>query len=211
MPFDPVQLEYSRLASFYDRRWSFYVQATVQETAQRLTIQPSEQVLDLGCGTGTLIHHLLAQVPEASYVGLDSSPEMLRVARQKLPEAVRLYQGTAEQLPFPGECFDVVLSTNAFHYFREPAQALQEMNRVLKPSGRLVITDWCHDYWTCRVYDWLLRWFDRAHFRTYGTQDCQALLLKEGLRSVVIERYKIDWLWGMMTAQAMKGAIASER
>ncbi|MEK0196207.1 hypothetical protein [Microcoleus anatoxicus] len=49
---DPIQTEYARLAEQYDRRWSFYVNATVEETLKRLEINPGERILDLGCGTG---------------------------------------------------------------------------------------------------------------------------------------------------------------
>lgn len=206
---DPVQQEYSRLAPLYDRRWSFYIDSTVQETINRLAISPHDRVLDLGCGTGTLLQRLIHLAPEAAFWGLDPSPEMLSVARQKLPSSVALHLGTADQLPFPNESFDVVISTNAFHYFRHPSHAIQEAKRVLKPDGRLVITDWCHDYWTCRICDSFLRLFNRAHFRTYGIHECQTILQREGLDKVSIEKYKIDWLWGMMTARAVKKTAAA--
>lgn len=203
---DPVQIEYSHLAPDYDDRWSFYINATIQETINRLDFNPQERILDLGCGTGTLIQYLLNLVPEAKFVGLDPSAEMLNVAKQKLPVSVELRVGSADNLPFPDESFDVVISTNAFHYFRNPSQAIQEAKRILKPDGRLVITDWCHDYLTCRICDFFLRLFNRAHFHTYGVSECQVMLQSEGLHKVSIERYKINWLWGMMTAQAVKEA-----
>jgi ubiquinone/menaquinone biosynthesis C-methylase UbiE len=208
MHVDPVQEEYLRLAPQYDRRWSFYIHSTIQETINRLAIRPHERILDLGCGTGTLIQRLLQLAPEATFVGLDPSPAMLSVARQKLPDSIALSVGSAERLPFPNDTFDVVISTNAFHYFRHPSQAIQEAKRVLKPDGRLVITDWCHDYWTCRICDAFLRLFNRAHFRTYGIRECRTILRDEGLHKVSIDKYKIDWLWGMMTAQAVKQKIA---
>jgi ubiquinone/menaquinone biosynthesis C-methylase UbiE len=205
---DPVRAEYARLAPRYDRRWSFYVNATVRETIDRLDLNSHERILDLGCGTGTLIEHLLHLAPEIEIVGLDPSAEMLSVARQKLPDSVELRVGSADSIPFPNESFDRVISTSAFHYFRSPAQALRETKRVLKPNGRLVITDWCDDYLTCRVLDVFLRLFDRAHFRTYGVSECQKILQAEGFAKVSIERYKIDWFWGMMTATATKESIA---
>ncbi|MBD2106313.1 class I SAM-dependent methyltransferase [Nodosilinea sp. FACHB-13] len=206
---DPVQKEYARLAPWYDRRWSFYVDATVQETMHRLELNSHERILDLGCGTGTLIQCLLRLNPETEIIGLDPSAEMLNVARQKLPKSVELRIGSADNIPFPNESFDLVISTNAFHYFRHPYQAIQEVKRVLGPNGHLVITDWCDDYLTCRICDIFLRLFNRAHFRTYGTSECQRMLQDEGLAKVSIEKYKIDWLWGMMTATAVKKAIAT--
>jgi ubiquinone/menaquinone biosynthesis C-methylase UbiE len=206
---DPVQNEYAHLAPQYDRRWSFYVNATVQETMHRLDLNSHERILDLGCGTGTLIQRLLHLAPEIEIFGLDPSAEMLNIARQKLPKSVELRLGSADSIPFPNESFDLIISTNAFHYFRNPSQAIQEAKRVLKPNGHLVITDWCDDYLTCRICDGFLRLVNRAHFRTYGVSECQRMLQDEGLARVSIEKYKIDWLWGMMTATAIKEAIAA--
>lgn len=203
---DPVQKEYAHLAPHYDRRWSFYIETTIQETINRLDIAPQERILDLGCGTGTLLQSLLPLVRDAKLVGLDPSAEMLSVARQKLPDSVELQRGNADSLPFSSESFDLVISTNAFHYFRNPSQAIQEAKRILKPHGRLVITDWCHDYLTCRICDFWLRLFNRSHFRTYGISECQVMLQGEGLGDVWIEPYKINWFWGMMTAKAVKKA-----
>ncbi|MBW4552811.1 MAG: methyltransferase domain-containing protein [Aphanocapsa sp. GSE-SYN-MK-11-07L] len=203
MSSDPVKQEYARLAGQYDSRWSFYVQATTQATLSRLNLHPGDRILDLGCGTGTLIQTLLQIAPEVQVVGLDPVAEMLNLARQKLPTAVELKLGSATDLPFANHSFDVLVSTSAFHYIRDPEQAIQEMQRVLKPGGRLVMTDWCYDYWTCQLLDFWLRLFNRAHFRTYRAAQVQTLLQAAGFERVVVERYKINWLWGMMTAQAL--------
>lgn len=203
---NPVQNEYAHLAPQYDRRWSYYVNATVQETMHRLALSSHERILDLGCGTGTLIQHLLHSNSEIEIVGLDPSAEMLTIAQQKLPKSVDLRVGSADLIPFANESFDLIVSTNAFHYFRNPSQAIREAKRVIKPNGRLIITDWCDDYLTCRICDAFLRLFNRAHFRTYRAKELQKMLQNEGLSQVAIEKYKINWLWGMMTAKAVKPA-----
>jgi len=87
---------------------------------------------------------------------------------------------------------------------REPIAALQEMRRVLRPDGQLIITDWCDDYWSCRVCDLYLRLFNHAHFKTYRERECVQLLQEAGYAVVHIDRYRINWLWGMMTARVMK-------
>jgi ubiquinone/menaquinone biosynthesis C-methylase UbiE len=121
---DPVQAEYSRLAGQYDNRWSFYVNATIQETLNRLEIKTGESILDLGCGTGALIQRLLQVVPKSDIAGIDPCFEMLEIARQKLPSTVALMLGSADAVPFADESFDIVVSTSAFHYFRDPAKVL---------------------------------------------------------------------------------------
>jgi len=115
-----VLKEYGRLAPEYDRRWSFYIEATLRETLVRLRIQPRDHVLDVGCGTGMLLEQISAASPQAQLSGMDPSAEMLQIARGRLGENVNLHEGYAESLPFPNAAFDVVVSTNAFHYFRDP-------------------------------------------------------------------------------------------
>ena len=78
---DPVQTEYSRLAKRYDSRWSFYVNATIGETLNRLEIKQGERILDLGCGTGVLIQRLLQVSPEIEVFGIDACAEMLEIAK----------------------------------------------------------------------------------------------------------------------------------
>ena len=197
-----VLKEYDKLAPHYDRRWSFYVEQTLRETLSRLELEPGESLLDVGCGTGVLLKALSTSVHNATLAGADPSPEMLKVARKRLDEAVRLEESPAENLPFADASFDVVVSANAFHYFRNPLGALAEMARVLRPNGRLVLTDWCDDYIACRVCNLWLRLFNRAHFRTYGEKQCRQLLEQAGFTAVRIDRYKINWFWGIMTARA---------
>ncbi|HEX4961734.1 MAG TPA: methyltransferase domain-containing protein [Thermoanaerobaculia bacterium] len=199
-----VLAEYARLAPEYDAKWSFYVQATTRETLARLRLQPTERLLDVGCGTGAQLLPLSRSHPAELLSGVDPVPEMLAIARHRLPPEIELREGWAEQLPFETERFDVVVSCNMFHYVRNPAATLREMDRVLRPGGRLVITDWCDDYLACRVCDWYLRRFHPAHFKVYRERECRDLLHAAGHRDPRIERYKINWLWGLMTACAGK-------
>jgi SAM-dependent methyltransferase len=195
-----VVAEYARLAPHYDSKWSFYIQATLRETLVRLSLRPEDRLLDVGCGTGALLRELSRSHPAAKLAGVDPVPEMLAVARRRLSPEVELLEGCAERLPFAGERFDVIVSCNMFHYLRQPAAALAEMGRVLRPGGRLVITDWCDDYLACRICNVYLRLFDRAHFRMYGQRECARLLREAGYEDVRVDRYKINWLWGLMTA-----------
>lgn len=201
-----VANEYARLATDYDRRWSFYIEATTGATLARLTLRPAERLLDVGCGTGALLRCLARSHPAAHLAGVDPVPEMLEIARRKLPAPVELREGWAERLPFDARKFDVVVSCNVFHYVQNPIEALREMDRVLRPGGRLIITDWCDDYLACRLCDLYLRLFSRAHVKIYGARECARRLQEAGYLQVNIDRYKINWLWGLMTAKATKAA-----
>jgi len=201
---DPVRREYARLAHIYDDRWSFYIRASHAETLRRISIRPGQRVLDIGCGTGVLLDMLAKAHPGISLAGMDATAEMLAVARSRLPAGTPLFQAGAEQLPFAGTTFDIIVTCNMFHYIRRPMAALHEIRRVLRPCGALVITDWCDDYLSCRACNAFLRLTDPAHYRAYRLRECEDMLTSAGFTAVAVERYKINWFWGMMTATARR-------
>src|SRR6266566_560620 len=118
-----------------------------QRTAALARIQPGDAVLDVGCGTGTLALEAARHVGRAGRVaGVDPGAEQIARARAKAARrhvSIEFQTGVIEQLPFPDQTFDVVLSTLMMHHL--PAslkrQGLAEIARVLKPGGRLVIAD----------------------------------------------------------------------
>lgn len=195
----PVLEEYRALAPHYDRRWASYIEASVRETLSRFEVTSGQSVLDVGCGTGVLLERLAATAPGARLSGVDLSPEMLGEARKRLGTAIPLERSHADDLPFADREFDVVVSTNALHYFPNPSAALDEMARVMRPNGKLVITDWCHDFVISQIFEFKLRAFDRAHVGTLGQKRCRKLLDQAGFEVTQLDRYKIDWRWGLMT------------
>ncbi|MGH8764514.1 MAG: class I SAM-dependent methyltransferase [Burkholderiales bacterium] len=201
---DPVVKEYSAAAKDYDSKWSFYVESTTRETLARLHMQSADRVLDIGCGTGELLSKLAAKYPMAVLAGMDPVAEMLTIAKGKLSENVDLRLGWADALPWQDDSFDVVVSCNMFHYITHPVAAILEMDRVLRPGGQIIITDWCDDYLACRACNLYLRMTTKAHYKTYRQSECLQLLGDAGHGDAGIERYKINWLWGLMTARARK-------
>ncbi len=118
-----------------------------QRTATLARMQPGDAVLDVGCGTGTLAMEVARRVGTAGRVaGVDPGTEQIALARAKAARRhvpIEFQIGVIEQIPFPDQTFDVVLSTLMMHHL--PAglkrQGLAEIARVLKPGGRLVIAD----------------------------------------------------------------------
>lgn len=105
-------------------------------------VTPGDRALDVACGTGTLARELVAHVgASGSVAGLDALPGMLEVAKQIAP-GVDWKLGSAEELPFADQSFDVVVSQFGLMFFRDRIKALREMLRVLTPGGRLAIAVW---------------------------------------------------------------------
>jgi ubiquinone/menaquinone biosynthesis C-methylase UbiE len=100
-------------------------------------------VLDVGCGTGRLLHKAAACFPSARLTGIDAAADMVRVARAGLPEGapVQIVEARAEQVPFPDGSFDLVLTTMSFHHWADQRTALRDLHRVLAPGGVFVLAD----------------------------------------------------------------------
>jgi ubiquinone/menaquinone biosynthesis C-methylase UbiE len=92
------------------------------------------RLLDVGCGAGLAM--LLAARQDARVTGLDVAVPMLRMARERLPEAV-LQAGDLQALPFDDGTFDVVTAFNAVQYAADPGAAMAELARVTRPRGRV--------------------------------------------------------------------------
>jgi SAM-dependent methyltransferase len=129
---------------------------------------------------------------------------MLRTARSRISGG-SLVAADAELLPFHGQSFDTIITSSSFHFWPDPQHALIEIRRVLKKNGQLVITDWCDDFIACRICDAFLRWRDVSHQRIFSQTECRALLEDSGFQVLRTDRYKISWLWGLMTAVASAG------
>ena len=116
------------------------------ELVKQASIQPNQRVLDLGCGTGTLVVLLKRKYPTAQIVGLDPDPKALRRAKKKVRRAgvsVQLDEGFADELPYDEGTFDRVLSSFMLHHLEEPERekTLREVLRVLKPAGAFHLLD----------------------------------------------------------------------
>ena len=111
--------------------------------AERLSGRSIDDFLDIGTGTGRLLELFAPRAKHA--VGIDLSREMLSVARANLERAglrhVSVRQADLYQLPLPGTSFDVVTMHQVLHYLEDPAAAIAEAARVVRPGGVLVIVD----------------------------------------------------------------------
>ena len=194
--------KYDRLARRYDRRWASYLHASLGHTLAQIQLRDGQTVLDVGCGTGQLLATLAATTPAATFIGVDASREMLRVAQSRVQRG-RFIRGAAEQLPIASGSVDWLVTTSVFHYVSDPFAARREFRRVLSPGGTLVLTDWSADYLTTRL---LARWsrvFDPDIRHVYTPIELQAIFGAAGF-DVKVENYEVGRGWGLMTMKATR-------
>jgi trans-aconitate methyltransferase len=98
-----------------------------------LAAQPSERILDIGCGDGQLTQRLTAT--GALVQGVDASPHMAAAARTR---GIAVDEASAESLPYADGEFDAVFSNAALHWVRGQDAMMAEVHRVLRPGGRFV-------------------------------------------------------------------------
>jgi len=141
-------LRYEQLTPLFDFVAAIAVRdrAIKRRALARAAIADGEQVLDIGCGTGTLAVAAARAAPGVSVTGLDADAAILTRARRKAADAglaIRLDQGMSTALPYADSSFDLVLSTLFFHHLPDDAkrQTAAELVRVLRPGGRVVVGD----------------------------------------------------------------------
>jgi len=197
-----VEEQYDRLAEIYDRRWYAYVLNTLMVLRDYLHLSGHETILDVACGTGELERMLIDNYPDLNITGVDISEKMLEVARSKFSHhnQIEFLKSSINTLPFPDSSFDIIVTASAFHYFDNPIDALQEMKRVLKPTGKVIIMDWCRDFWFCKVLDLVLKLSDPAYTTCYNQRELHSFLRKSGFQVTREERIRPHFLWGLMMA-----------
>ena len=138
-PLAPTYDRYARLLSFgQDPRWRSFL-------VSRIEAGPGDTVLDVACGTGAVAIEL-ARRHGCRVVGVDQSPEMLAEGRRRveaagLNERVELRDGRAEDLPFGDEELDGLTFTYLLRYVDDPAAAMRELARVVRPGGRIAMLE----------------------------------------------------------------------
>ena len=163
-------------------RAGFFTEAMRDDAIARASLPTNAVVADVGAGTGFVLQGLLSHAHRL--VGFDASAAMLDVARANLASYphVELYQADGEALPADASTFDAVFANMYLHHVPDPARAISEMVRILKPGGRLVITDldahdqeWMRremaDHWLGFPRENVRHWFQAAGLQDVIVQD----------------------------------------
>ncbi len=152
--------EFTRWSESYDRsilQWMLFGpshRAIIARIRAEFGDRPI-RVLDVGCGTGVFASKIREALPNAQVWGIDLVRGMLAKGAERwsrLAGEVCPVQADSERLPFGRGAFDVVTCANSFHHYPHQDRAVEEMCRVLRPGGRLMLVDGYRD----RPYGWLI-------------------------------------------------------
>jgi demethylmenaquinone methyltransferase/2-methoxy-6-polyprenyl-1,4-benzoquinol methylase len=171
--FDAIAPTYERV----NRRCSAGRDAAWRSKAVRLAgIGPTDDVLDVACGTGDLAR-ALAVAGAHRVVGCDFAPGMLALAANRPLPNLGYVLGDALRLPFADQSFSVVSCAFGVRNFQDLDQGLREMRRVLQPGGRLVILEftrpanrvirWFYELYSCRIMPVLAGWMSGDRHSAY--------------------------------------------
>lgn len=133
------------IARHYDKSAKKNMLGLYHQWAKMLSgeIKPDSRILEIGFGPG-LLSIELSKLDNYRISGLDVSKTFVSIARRNAVEAgadIEFYEGNVSDMQFGDDAFDFIISTSSFKNFSRPVDALNEMYRVLKPGGRVWISD----------------------------------------------------------------------
>ncbi len=133
---------FAQVADQWDEIRAGYFTEHMRDAAiAKANLPPNATVADVGTGTGFIARGLVERASQV--IGFDASPDMLAVARRNLAafDNVEFREAAGDQLRVSDDTFDGVFANMYLHHAPDPAKAIEELARVLKPNGVLCITD----------------------------------------------------------------------
>lgn len=162
-----------------------------------LDVQPGNHVVDLATGPGTVAKQLSARVGSAgSVIGIDLADRQLEIARDDSTGPSRFLHMDATALTLPDHAVDAVTCGFGLPYFDDPARAVREASRILRPGGRLSFSTWSEP-WFGTAGDILTAAFERHEALnvrgryTYTPDQLAQLCFAAGLRDVIVEAHAL--------------------
>jgi len=134
---------FNEQANTWDKRFHTpNLSSFLEKLVTQFGLEPGQNILDVGTGTGVLIPYLIREVgPAGSVTAIDYSENMIQICKTKHSHLknVSVELGNIEEDAFPTESFDAVICFGLFPHLENKEKALQNINHTLKPSGKLVI------------------------------------------------------------------------
>lgn len=165
-----------------------FVKCMYDDILERVYKLNPKKVLDLGCGNGNILK-VLSEKTSADLYGLDLSEQMIMEAEKRLNADVNLTVGDAESLPYADDQFDLVICNASFHHYTKPKTVLNEVKRILKKDGTLILGDPTAPFeWYIKFLNHFLKYSDSGDYKIYSQKDITELLTSSGFH---VEDFKM--------------------
>ncbi|MBI2572513.1 class I SAM-dependent methyltransferase [Candidatus Woesearchaeota archaeon] len=170
-------------AARYDRRMiQFWMKKYYRPAIKEITAPGS--ILDVSCGTGNLLQEL-SQRDYQNLQGVDYSSKMVEIAQAKLKGIATIQKADVHHLPFKDNTFDYVVSTEAFHHYHNQQKAIQELARVTKSQGKVIV---CDINFSFKIIHRLFHRFEPGHVKINSKEEFKILFEKAGLTNITQTR-----------------------
>lgn len=169
-----------------------------------LDLSNNQRILDLGCGRGFYLKAINQLNPELKLTGLDINPEYLNAAKETIDSPrIKFIKGDATNLPFENNSFDQIIASEILEHIKEDERVIEEVYRVLKPGGKVIITVPNKNYpFLWDPVNWTLEKLFKTHVPSNiwwlaGIwADHQRLYTEENLKKKLEQsKFKINKLW----------------
>lgn len=161
-------------------RTNFYSERVREKAFEVAGVRPGQLAADVGAGTGFITEGLIRM--NVRVIAIDQSEEMLAAMKSKFLGSgeIDYYRGEASRLPLPDEQVEYVFANMYLHHVESPAGAIAEMARLLRPKGKLTITD---------VFEHEFEFLKREHhdrWLGFRKEDLEEWLMLAGLKNVSV-------------------------
>jgi len=182
----------------------------IVETAVRLLdIQPQHRVLEIGFGGGAGLTMVAKFAGTGFVAGVDYSPDMVRRAKGRFEQEIlagrmEVKLGDVSQLPFPDEDFDRVLTVNTLYFWPDTMQGLKEIERVLKPDGRMAVA--------IRSKEKMSKYTVTRHgFRLFSAEELVDVMQRAGLRELRVDHRGQEKTYDQVVVVASRPAEVEQK
>lgn len=180
---------YEKIGGFwYENIGNFWFPRQHRKLVSFVQSRPKLRILDVGCGTGSMLRIIADKFPDSDLYGIDFAQSMIDFAKKKNPD-FKFSVASAESLPFEDKKFDVITNSNSFHHYLNPDRAVKEVYRVLNSSGQILLMDTMPKTNKQRkIFDFIAKNILRDGHVGYRTVDeIVDMLRKCGFKNIVCE------------------------
>jgi ubiquinone/menaquinone biosynthesis C-methylase UbiE len=156
-----------------------------------LALTPNDILLDIGGGTGMIVDQILAKSSCEGYIVEVELKKLLYAARRR--KNINLVNASVDFIPFPYEYFSKVMSIVAFHHFSDQDSALEEIKRVLKPGGLLILNEIDPSTFKGKIVSFVENTVKRMNCKYYSASDLHEKVKTHAYQEISITHAPIGY------------------